>query len=228
MTRENTASPEWVDFAAQYGVGDVITATVTKPVPFGCLVEVGNGSPASYEESATCTLATVSRRGSSRLTKVTTASPSSGPDRKGGGCAPHHEAHPPLSAVADGTSCAATRRKPPFSGTRIEAALCRATQPAHNSTASSAIVDMLTPLDNTPVSKDKVVENLTVTCPGWRESPGELSSPRQGSAPGPTSFDTRAARKSGGTSVRAQQPRPCPIRTVLPRSSRDVRGGSTA
>jgi ribosomal protein S1 len=42
MTRE-LSSHEWEDFVAQHSRGDVVTATVTRTLPFGCLVETVEG-----------------------------------------------------------------------------------------------------------------------------------------------------------------------------------------
>jgi small subunit ribosomal protein S1 len=37
--------PVWQDFTARHGVGDVLDAEVTKVLPFGALMRVGDGIP---------------------------------------------------------------------------------------------------------------------------------------------------------------------------------------
>jgi hypothetical protein len=44
MTDESGASA-WASFSARHAAGDIVTVTVTKPLPFGCLVEATDGVP---------------------------------------------------------------------------------------------------------------------------------------------------------------------------------------
>ncbi|HEY3263075.1 MAG TPA: hypothetical protein VGJ95_22865 [Pseudonocardiaceae bacterium] len=42
---------DWTGFSARHTAGDVIAVTVTKVVPFGCLVEAADGVPGLLREA---------------------------------------------------------------------------------------------------------------------------------------------------------------------------------
>lgn len=50
MTR---ATSGWERFAAAYSPGDVVAVTVTRTMPFGCLMEAADGAPGLLQTAGT-------------------------------------------------------------------------------------------------------------------------------------------------------------------------------
>jgi hypothetical protein len=50
MTQQSNASLDWASFSARHSAGDIVHVTVTRTLPFGCLVEAGDGVSAAPRE----------------------------------------------------------------------------------------------------------------------------------------------------------------------------------
>jgi hypothetical protein len=86
MTDESGASA-WASFSARHAAGDIVTVTVTKPLPFGCLVEATDGVPGRLRGVTGAHAGERLTPGSSPSIQTITGSPWSGPDRTARGCA---------------------------------------------------------------------------------------------------------------------------------------------